>query len=891
MPHRDQELRFIVHDSPDYYQLKISVFNDDKKTELIGETWIDLRDIIVLGGGQSDLWQNLTCRGKYAGEIRIEITYYDNRPKPEKPVAKPKTVNFEAEPSPNGQQKAPKRRPLPSDPYTGQSPAQPPQQVPDHVQTPPQRPQPSTPTSYVTNQSPLQALEYNTPPPVARHRQSEHYSGSPVIVQNTPPPARGSIDRHDKYPVHPDDNGYSPDHKGHTPDQRYTWTGPYGGASPSQYEVSPRNDSGWTPPEDDDRPPPPPAHRIRASSSDTVYHPSQDLNQQIQTPPIMRKEVLRNEAHRQSVSASSSAYPGRPVYRAYDSAPTTVTTTPPHGHGDQHQVLPPHHHSYDPAYDSHNRSMQPTVEDVPDSPGPVVDDYRRSVGSRVPHYNGNDYRQDPSPAPLNLSGRNSAASGHYGTSPTPHSHRQQQGSLDYARSDPSLSSRDHQVSPSTSQASYRSYNPSPQSNHPSYRGEMDDMHARVPDGPMRYELPHVPAALIPGVDHNFSMEISQRINEDRRHERRYTQPAPIVSHAAPPRGRQMIEQPPSYSAPPDVSQPYATPQQNYDSLYDRSPGAYSGNGPASQQMVVRRDLSPNPSTSGQQTIRRKSISPAPPTDGRRLSGVPFGPDDYDSLNPATAPKETVRPDFNEINGKIITHDGKEVDPSDHLPMESWAPEPEPREKKVAQQASTRPAPSGPQPVPASGRRPLRVREARPASAILPAAYINPEKLDSTPPPPVNTGRNRLQKKSNRASAMPVMSGALGGSSPLAPLPQPHQQHHDNFIPPRQIARASTFDYPNENHAPMYGSSPSGGDYGSGGSPNLQQMHSRGASASAPPIPAKVPLTMSGAMVPHNRGGYGAPGGGGGDADWALMEEMSRIDIGSGRARRHGQSGY
>src|SRR5437763_1772426 len=87
---RDQELRFTVHDSPDYYQIKVSVFNDDKKTELIGEAWIDLRDIVVPGGGQSDQWHQLGCRGKYAGEVRIEITYYDARPKPEKPVVKAK---------------------------------------------------------------------------------------------------------------------------------------------------------------------------------------------------------------------------------------------------------------------------------------------------------------------------------------------------------------------------------------------------------------------------------------------------------------------------------------------------------------------------------------------------------------------------------------------------------------------------------------------------------------------------------------------------------------------------------------------------------------------------------------------------------------------------------
>ena len=39
-------MRFTVRDSPDYYQLKVSIFNDDKKTELIGEAWIDLTDVV-----------------------------------------------------------------------------------------------------------------------------------------------------------------------------------------------------------------------------------------------------------------------------------------------------------------------------------------------------------------------------------------------------------------------------------------------------------------------------------------------------------------------------------------------------------------------------------------------------------------------------------------------------------------------------------------------------------------------------------------------------------------------------------------------------------------------------------------------------------------------------
>ncbi|KAK8210742.1 C2 domain-containing protein, partial [Phyllosticta capitalensis] len=79
-PKWDQELRFTVRESPDYYTMKVSVFNDDKKTELIGETFIRLFDVIVPKGGQSDTWHSLQCKGKYAGEIRLELTYYDTRP-------------------------------------------------------------------------------------------------------------------------------------------------------------------------------------------------------------------------------------------------------------------------------------------------------------------------------------------------------------------------------------------------------------------------------------------------------------------------------------------------------------------------------------------------------------------------------------------------------------------------------------------------------------------------------------------------------------------------------------------------------------------------------------------------------------------------------------------
>lgn len=73
------ELRFAVHDSPHFSQLKLSVLNDDKKADLVGEAWVDLSSIIRTGSGKKDFWLGLGCNGKRAGEIRLEITYHDIR--------------------------------------------------------------------------------------------------------------------------------------------------------------------------------------------------------------------------------------------------------------------------------------------------------------------------------------------------------------------------------------------------------------------------------------------------------------------------------------------------------------------------------------------------------------------------------------------------------------------------------------------------------------------------------------------------------------------------------------------------------------------------------------------------------------------------------------------
>ncbi|KAG7113292.1 hypothetical protein HYQ45_016891 [Verticillium longisporum] len=330
--------------------------------------------------------------------------------------------------------------------------------------------------------------------------------------------------------------------------------------------------------------------------------------------------------------------------------------------------------------------------------------------------------------------------------------------------------------------------------------------------------------------------------------------------------------------------------------------------PNHNHTIKRKSVSPAPPPSDEPEGRRlsgvpfgpdskrKSVSPAPPPsdepEGRRLSGVPFGPDSYDLLNPSlSGGKETladpdakiITHDGREIDpsdhlpmdtwapeggketlanpdAKIITHDGREIDPSDHLPMDTWAPEPEPKQAPPLA-PSGRARPGGAQPMPPTGRRPLRIAGRPHSQSAAPApTYPLP---DDPPVTPQSGGRNRLQKRTHRASALPAPPPV--GSSPLAPISSHNHQESlgGGFTPPTRLPRASTWDYPSENHAPQYGSSPGG---------------SRG----APPVPDKIPLPLMSGALTHR-----SSGGGGGGEDWALMHEMSQIDIGAGRSRRHG----
>ncbi|KAH7407608.1 C2 domain-containing protein [Cadophora sp. MPI-SDFR-AT-0126] len=933
-PRWDQELRYTVHDSPDYYQLKVSVFNDDKKTDLIGETWVDLKEVVVPGGGQNDLWHNLSCKGKYAGEIRIEITYYDSRPKQEKPERTRQAATNGADDGSRDSLKGPrqpkaavKRRPLPSDPVTG-APASP-VAVPDHVQTPP-RGYPPSPTaapdhiqmpprgfqntqggvqdlhtpprgyqtpptaipehvqtpqrgyqspSYIPNQSPLQTMEYAAAP--ANYSPSHGYDDgsnsnvngygqSPGSFTTTSPSQPQQIDRYEMY----DPASRSEYSQSNSADHYRVDEGPSDAPDmynprqqQSPYEL-PQPDEFGFPPSPGGPPPPPPAHRTRAGSSHNSPHPlesqgSYEFSQDNRSPNPYGTPT--HDGHRHSVPSQSHSN----SYQAY--SPDKTHEQFRRSANGSYQQSPPRHHSYDSRYHGDYGSMQPTVEDAPPSPGGSYSGLRN--GSRVSRHDDRRYDQVPSPAPLNLSGRGSSASGRNSTSnaPTPtHQYSNSSGGYANNNSQPPFRDRsqtDTSVSAQTSYNSMQRYDHHRHSseepiggasNYQRPRGQSQD-HMGGPSGYQRlrgqsedqmgmsnYSLPSVPATLVPGMDPMIAQEISERIYDEKRAS--YNQGA---GNSA--RGR--YQNSPQYQQ----NKPKLLSYQENEAAFVPAAATYDDRqsrfSTATVPVVKPRAISPDPRS------MRKSVSPSPrPSDDtRRLSGVPFGPDSYNALNPSLAgststPSLSAAYDTKVIDpdAKIITHDGREIDPSDHIPESNYAPLLESKGPKYASQLpdrNYRPPPSGSQPVSATGRRPLR-QAGRPQSM----ATSSPIYMNNAPPhdPVPPTGRNRLQKKANRMTAHPAQ-----GSSPLAPI-TPYQ---DNSYAQRSLPRSHSTDFhSNENYVPNYGGSP--GYRGTTG---------------PPPIPAKVPMGMNGPPPPQPSGG---------DA-WALLEEMKSIDLGHGRARRRG----
>lgn len=759
------------------------------------------------------MWHHLNCKGRFAGEIRIELTYYDARPKEQKSDERviDNTINGFDDGHREGssgvggprQPKPIKRRPLPSDPT-----------VTDSSRSSPQ---------------PF------TPPPSGQHIGSLQQD-LPTSSPNTPIENASPIDRRD----------YASDR--------------------GQYRSSPATMAGYDAPNDVA------ASQIDYSESYVEGGYGRMNGQNIRsdafvqerhnTPtyddPAITHQPQDHLANGYSTSPtydgrydSSSAQANQDAYNTpksnYASFLPQHTSMPEFGmHQEQLDHVQYHHRSsfprlgdYEPnhirhpslddgygSYSSPNQAM----EDEAPPPPPV----HRSSGlqsspkpSGQPH--ADSYPPVSGPAPLNIRHARSSIS----ASPLSQVHN-------------SGSHPDYDLTSSTATRkppqSYSSRPPQHAYDQPERRRSPE----HHPASPVRDYSQPTPPSLIPGYDPRIADDESERLaQENHSRYRQNSEPVPQYQAFATQRSPGSAQPVPRNDVPLQL--------RMLENGQDKRPHR------ASAPIVPRREASPE-----LRTPMRKSVSPQPgPAPGeRRQSAVPFGPDSYDTFNPSlndAASINSAGPKYNTpeqareaqydrereaklAEGPIIGSDGREIDPSDHLPAETWAPEPESKVPKKKPEITIRfkRSPAGAQPMPAARQSTEPI--SRPGPMVT-QTYAHSADVIS----PTTAARIRLQKKSRIAIAQPV-------SSPAVPTV------HTNV---RGVTPRAASEHPLREH----------GNYGHRGNPAYARTSPRGV---PPPIPGKVPLDA-----------------GTGQDDWgtsALSEEMRRIDIGvgpgHGRARRN-----
>ncbi len=811
---RDQELRFTVHDSPDYYQLKVSVFNDDKKTELIGETWVPLDRIIVPGGGQNDLWHNLNCKGRYAGEIRIEITYYDTRPREEKAEERRQSIPVNRTmDTPGGglsgprQPKPAKRRPLPADP-TG---------------SPHSSPFPHTPPSKVTQlpgsqhryvESPNSYGTDSTPSLASRHQRSQEsqQGGSPLNLNPQFPDTFNGIttatsvsyqSKPDELPVY-DFSGkdnYRPDHNltfTQTSQNRQCYD------ESSTYDME--HGDAW---------------QSRLSTQEV-----QTLNGMIHSNSS--PAIIDARPRQDAPAARQNAQSSQPRSHSYDASPTS-------------------HHSRDDGYNTWPSIDGGAVEEYAAPPPPPA---HRSSGLRSSPQVSGRVQSEPyipiaAPAPLNIK----AGRGSVGGSPLSQVH----------------SNSSYQEYPSISTPNSQSYsNTAPSVSSRTSHGQPGKPR---PQSPVRDYGP-MPPSLVPGYEPSIAADESERLMHENRMstQQQYTdQQSPQYQQASAKFAQTTPQSIQSHyqSAPTSTLQTRPQPTQQYQHVPSSTAQSRPQSTPQNVQNVQDRrahrssvpNFDPRAVSPAPRAPMRKSLSPQPgsaPAE-RRQSGIPFSPDSFDAFNPSLADADIINQSGVNYNtpeqakdayreherqkklgdGPIIGSDGRIIDPSDHLPTDTWAPEPEQKKPRKGPEVTIRfrQSPRGAQPLPSASRPPLS--EVRSHSVTTPVYAHGPDNGS-----PNSGGRNRLQKKPYAATGQPA-------SSPIVPTL--------NTTPRSSPLRSAASDYPlreRENYG-GYGSSPTYARTSPGNIP--------------PPIPGKVPIHAE-------------------QEDWnmsALSEEMKSIDIGIG----------
>ena len=794
---------------------------------------MDLREVIIPGGGQNDIWHPLHFKGKYAGEIRVELTYYDTRPKDES-VLEQRRERERSQTSSGGslanvggpRQLAPrevKRRPLPQGPL-GSSPATRPP-LPDHVHSspiPPLHPGPSYDGQPRDIWAPDQHYHSGIEQPVSNYDRlyiDGHGDQRPLTDEYSHDAPRGFSNIQDP-------NIFLPGHEDfETTETRYEPSEHSYHSDLNAFPSSPATHSSYYTPD----------HGDRRHSAQPAF-PPQDFLEHSPSSPYPSSPPIRSSPGMVHSAPGSGDHGQRAQFNRYSTSPVKAEI-----YRDSPLRQSISHHEIEP-----DREVRPRSPD--DRPPPPPPAHGQSLpSSRSPSSTHQDASDFQIPRKLQVSSPENF-------SPEARSPLQTIERNFDPYHQPSVSPPAH---PSAKQDAYKAYpkpeyvpyQPPPRSNTfprpssnrennpPMFAGGFDGLSTDAED-PSSYDI----TSSQPG---------------------RNGPPLP----PAQPRGLFNNGRPTQAHKFPDVSDRQRTFQ--------------------SQPPIVRpRAISPG----ARNAPPRKSVSPHPPSplDDRRLSGVPFGPGSYDVLNPITSPvaantsspkvenpgllKEAARQREVEKlreQGPIIGNDGREIDPSDHLPSDTWAPEPERKIRKPEVVIRFRTKDE-------AVRTPIRLdsspASARPLSMSTPAQTSSPCSVDS-PSCGAKMGRNRLQKQMP-SRPLPVQPFQHPHSSPAVPMAAPLSEFNIPS-PGFRMPPANDFNtYSSGSRAPMRPalseySVLSNRSYGS-------SSHNHGYEPSPPPIPAKVPFYSSG-TPPYSAHGNMDP----------FAAEISSIDIGGSGGRRGG----
>ena len=805
--HRDQEIRFTVHDSPDYYHLKISVFNEDKRsTDLVGEEWVDLTKVIVPGGGKNDLWQSLNFKGKYAGELRLELTYYDSRQKPEKTDAVYPTLDEELWQFYVNRKV--QRRPLPPNPN---KPSSTPVVVPD-------RPNPGRAKHGPRNfQTPGRS---NSMPP--EDTFTYPHSHATLLVQKSSQlhPASSPLASQQQSSAHQYYNEYD---------------------RMAEEEIYEDDFSGPTQ-STDFLPQLPPSSRQRASLPTQPSHaagPPQAYYHR--HPPSTHSEL----PHAHSAPISPMPHENGVTYDGDDQWLSEY----PEEHQDvdyyYEQNSHPRHDSRSRRNSGYNMDTHADANDESEAPPPPP--VHSNSAPAVPYYQPHHSHSHPTPSARYGSTPPAARPQFLTNSSTPQSTERRYGephsSWEYSQPTQAYLTDGYSGSPNHfgHASSTPNSSPAPAPSHYGMAASLDRM-------PHRHSM--VDVYTTPPRPHPLSQEVQ-----------RARSPNPYYSH--PPRGSSPYpeDQPPhqqeywnqdaaplikpraisprpspvapiSELPPQQSSQPASRPRSSYSIQHPVRAFESSDDSPLSKSQP--RGLQP----SNRSTPTRKSISPRPSLGAEGPSPVPFSPfspDSFDVHNPNHQARSGSEDTRSGQNGPIVGWHGQEIDPSDHLPVDSWAPEPVPKVPSKTYGLG-RERDFGPRTLQNVGPTGARISRDTVVNVRMKNSSTEPR------PPPVPTASHpRLANKKN-TNGNPIVE-PLRDHENFNPVPNPYasqdfSRNFKNGSPGIIDGRGSRFDGSNNNNN------------------------------TPPSIPPKIPLQQQG---PN----YGPD---------ALTREISNIDIGTSRHR-------